>query len=32
VAKLIHQYAEYALQGRQQKLVHSGWSGTAIKG
>jgi hypothetical protein len=32
VAKLIHQYAEYALQGRQQKLVHSGWSGTVIKG
>jgi hypothetical protein len=32
VAKLIHQHAEYALQGREQKLVRSDGSGTAIKG
>jgi hypothetical protein len=32
VAKLIHQHAEYALQGREQKLVRGDGSGTAIKG
>jgi hypothetical protein len=32
VAKLIHQHAEYALQGREQKLVRGDGSGTAIRG